>query len=122
LATLILLIAMILQGEAGSVSDLAMYAVADTMLYRHSQYTIKGYTNERAWNLTLRSYYGREEPSEFALEIADRMINSPWDSVFSCAYAYSNSDAYNQGWTDDIDFRFCNPYNDLCVNLSNGVD
>jgi len=90
---LIVLIACVIQGEAGGLGNPAMFMVADTMAYR--------YETTQNWDDVLKYYYGyNPEPSEFATTLATHLVNKPWKSVFQCPFAYSDSDRYTQGWSE----------------------
>jgi hypothetical protein len=99
---LILLIASILQGEAGPMGNGAMYAVADTMLYR--------YQETQSWDDVLRYYYGRDDPSPSAISIATQMVTRPWNPILNCRYVYSERDRIRMGWDKGKYIYTVHPY------------
>ena len=88
---LIVLIACVIQGEAGGLGEIGMFMVADTMAYR--------YETSQNWDDVLKYYYGyNSEPSDFATSLATRLVTDPWKSFFQCPFAYSDQDRYTQKW------------------------
>lgn len=89
---LVLAVAAVLQGEAGSIGPSGMEAVADTMLARMASPEF-----HNTWEEVLEAYYAEDEPEADAIAIAYAAVMYSWKPG-EYVFAYSDADRRRQGW------------------------
>lgn len=89
---LVLAVAAVLQGEAGSIGPPGMEAVADTMLAR-----MAGQQYGDTWDEVLEAYYAHAEPDSDAIAIAYAAVVHPWEPD-EYVFAYSDEDCRDWHW------------------------
>ncbi len=89
---LVLAVAAVLQGEAGTIGPAGMEAVADTMLARMARPEFHS-----TWEEVLEAYYASDDPGADAIAIAYAAVMHPWEPG-EYVFAYSDEDCRRQGW------------------------
>jgi len=97
---LVLAVAAVLQGEAGTIGPTGMEAVADTMLAR-----LAAEQYGDTWDDVLDAYYASADPGADAIAIAYAAVMHPWEPD-EYVYAYSDADCLNRNWrAGDVTLR-----------------
>lgn len=89
LATVVLL-ATILQGEAGLFGTDGMELVAGTMSCR--------YAEVESWSDVTKYYYGRQTPTFESFNVAQQLFDEPGKFCQGYHFVYSRSDRLRMGW------------------------